>query len=194
MRFDVPEEFVKVLEEIEREVSPRRIIKWLEWASQNPNEAKHIAEAYKRLGRSGRHEFVICLLIGNTPDHALESAVDEDSEYRKKRSVLSKLIADAKKGGFKFRLPNGVECTVKRDDEEYRFNFTVAGEEISVIHSKRGLLYALEMWMKGEAPRHCEETIIYKGKIYGSLSNIGLILLKAIEENMKPEVLLAVNI
>lgn len=191
----IPDEFIEVLKEIKMEVPPRNVVDWLEWASRNPEDAKRLAEAYRGLGRSGRHEFAVALLRGESPDRAIESAVEDDAECRKKRSLLSKVIADAKKGGYRFTTPNGVECIVVRDrsDEGYWFNFKVEGEEIGILYGRRSLLCALELWGSGSAYKHRIKAVLYKDKLYSPYADIAKAIIRAVEENMKPEVLTAVD-
>lgn len=195
MRFEIPKEFIEVIMEIEKDVRPGSVINWLEWASRNPEEAKRLAEAYRGLGWSGRHELATALWCGESPDHAIKSAIKYDKEYRKKRSLLSRAIANAKKDGYRFTMPNGVECTVVRDKgkDAYWFNFKVAGEEIGILYGHRGLLYALESWGSGYASKYNIEVVFYKDKFYAPYTDIAKTLVRAVEENMKPEVLATVN-
>ncbi|MCS7114094.1 MAG: hypothetical protein N0A00_01580 [Candidatus Bathyarchaeota archaeon] len=118
MNVEVADEFVEVLKNVERDVPPGNVVDWLEWASKNPEEAKRLAETYGRLSWCGRHKFAVCLWCGESPDYAIKSAVEEDEKHRSKRSILSKAIINAKKGGYRFTMPNGVECTVVRDRGE----------------------------------------------------------------------------
>lgn len=195
MKFHIPDKFVEVLKEIEMEVPPGNVVDWLEWASRNPEDAKRLAEAYRGLGRSGRHRLAVALWHGESPDHAIKSAIEDDAECKKKRSLLSRAIANAKKDGYRFTMPNGVECTVVRDkgEDAYWFHFKVVGEEIGILYSRRGLLYALESWGSGFASEYKIEAVSYKGELYMPYTDIAKTLIRAAEENMKPEILATVN-
>lgn len=57
MSVEVPEAFLKALASIRGKMEPRSIIQAIEWASRNPEEAVKVAEAFMRLGRSGRSTF-----------------------------------------------------------------------------------------------------------------------------------------
>ncbi len=192
MKLDVPDGFINLLEEIEGEVPPRHVIEWLEWASDNPEEARCLVETYRGLGRSGRHEFAVSLLCGTSPDCAIKSALEDDESHRSKRSLISKAIADAKKGGYKFTMPNGVECTVVKDGDVYWFKF--AGGEAGVLYGRRGLYYAIDAWKNGSTSVYDIISVFYKGKFYEPFTDVGKTIIEAMVENEKPEVLAAVNL
>jgi len=197
VRLEVPEEFAEVLRKIEREVAPENVVNWLEWASRNPEGAKRIAKAYKKLGRCGRHEFEVCLLLNYSPEEAVRSAERRDRESREKRSLLSKVVANSRKGGYRFKLWNGVECVILFDEEAeaYWFHFNVAGEEISILYKRKFLWMALDTLKYRGVNRVGIKTIAYQGKFYSySFPSVAETLVKAIEENVNPKVLAAVNL
>ena len=193
MKFEVPDEFIELLEEIEKDVPPINVLKWLEWAAQNPEGAKRLVEGCKRLGRSGRYRLAVGLWFGDDPDRAMESAVKSDADRRRERSLLSKVMAHAKRKGYEFTMPNGVKCTVVQDKDGYWFRFKVEGEEIGILYGCRGLLYVISSWKSGLSPGFRIRAASYKGIVFIPSASKTEMLIKAIEENMKPEVAAAVN-
>lgn len=198
MKLEVPDEFIEVLKSVSKEIGPEHVVDALKWASENPEKARKTAEAYKRLGMQGKHEFADSLWLGFDPGMAIENAVKRDLKARERRSLLGKAIAHSKRDGYKFKLPNGVECVVLKDcnDDGYWFNFKVAGEEIGVLYKRRALSFALEELKHSSAPsRYGIRAIRFRGKdYYGSTSRIWEHLLKAVEENQKPEVLATIGV
>jgi len=188
-KLNVHEEFVEVLRKVESDVKPERVIDALEWAAENPEKARKVAEGFSRLGYLGRKEFETCIWLGYDPDYALKSAEGRQADASKKRSLLGKALAEARRGGYRFRMPNGVECTVKYKEERYELTFNPGGAEVKLIRkSGRDLSYALAELSEGHASRHGIGAIIYKGKAYYVGSSQAEAVLKAIEENVSPEV------
>lgn len=98
--------------------------------------------------------------------------------------------------GYRFRLPNGVLCTIKMGAyPEFWFHFKVRGERISFLTSDAPRLAdAVELLKSaGKVPIGCARVIAYKGRSYWSGDPIALTIVKAIEENEKSEVLAAIN-
>jgi len=195
IKLNVPEEFVEVLRKIEADVKPRCVIGALEWATKNPEKARKVAEGFSRLGYLGRKEFETCIWLGNDPDYALKSAEERQADASKIRSLLGKALAEARRGGYRFRMPNGVECTVKYREGCYELTFNPGGAEVKLVReSNRHLSYTLTELLEGRVSPYKIDAIIYKGKAYHAYSSQGKVVLKAIEENVSPEVLVATGL
>jgi len=91
--------------------------------------------------------------------------------------------------GYRFRLPNGVWCTVKLNDyPEFWFHFTVCGERISLLIRGLNLADKVELLKKtGTVPMDDVCMVVYKKQTYSPLYPAGLAIIKAIEVNEKPE-------
>jgi hypothetical protein len=193
MKLDVPDDFADLVMKLEREVSPHCIMDALKWASENPDEAIRVAESWRRLRGNSKREFQLFLSCGYVPPLALKNAEEYEVRQHKKFSLLGKAIANAKKGGYRLTLPNGVECIVKVKDGDYWFNFNVAGETISLVYWPNGLLNAVESVKNGYPSKYKLSMILYQGKSYRVSLATAEILLKAIEENVSPKVLAVVD-
>jgi hypothetical protein len=191
MKFDVPDEFVKILEEIGMEVQPKQIIRVLEWASNNHEEAKRIAEECEGFNASGRREFALSIQLNYDPAYAMECARKRNSEVRKRRSLVSKMISSIKKSGaFEFTLSNGVTCRVQKssDDGCYWFHYNVQGETISVRHLPGHISRTLEFIIEDLEVLTSAMEAVYRGVRYNGFSNGFFTLLNAVRDNLKPEV------
>lgn len=194
MRFDVPDSFVEVVRQVDKEIIPKNVIEALKWASENPDKARLVAEGWSKLGKYGRSEFNAYLVVYD-PEYALKTAHDREARLRERRRLIGKAIAHAKKGGYKFTMPNGVECAIMYDVEDvyspYHFNFNVAGQTITLAYCKI-VGYAIEETLAGEPSLSYLRKIIYREKTY-ELSSVYNVFLKAIKMNVLPEVMATVE-
>ena len=188
LRLNVPDAFIHALKKIGREMEPEKVIDALIWASENPEKAEKVAEGCKALNYVGKREFETCLLIGNEPDYALEQAKKHQAEEHEKLSLLRKVTAHAKKGGYEFTLPNGVKCIVKKKDKNYVFTFSVGEEKISLIMSGYDLSWRLPWIVRGNIEDYWVKGAIYRGKKYPEYDPRIGVLLEAIRENVSPHV------
>jgi len=194
-KLNVPGEFVEVLKKIEIDVKPENVVDALEWAIENPERARDVAEGFQKLNYLGRKEFETCIWLGYSPDNALESARKRQTENSEKRSLLGKALTGARRGGYKFKMPNGVECIVKYDGNHYKFTFNPGGVEVTLIRgSGRHFSSILAELQKGYISRYGIDAVIYREKAYYSGSSQAEAILKAIEENVSPEILAAANL
>lgn len=192
MDLSVPDEFIEVVKSVLRGIAPATVLEWLKWASENPDEAKRIAEVYWKLSRVGRSEFETCFMIGNSPVDAAENALEVDREYRADRSLLSKVIAGVRRGGYHINMPNGAKCTIMREEKKYLFRFEAAGETIDVLYHRNFLKEAAKsLLLKGKVYDRGIYEVRYRGKRYHYEDHV---FIRAIEENVKPEVLAAAGI
>jgi hypothetical protein len=191
MKLNVSDEFVEILKEIEMEFAPERTIRALEWASNNYEEAKRMAEEYKGFNVSGKREFALYIRFGYDPAYAMDCARERNSEVRERRSLASRMIASIKKtGAFEFTLPNGVTCRVQRDSNDggYWFNYSVRGETISVRYRPTDIGRTLAFIIKDLELHPSAMEAVYHGERYDEFSKGFSILLNAVKNNMKPEV------
>jgi hypothetical protein len=194
MKLDVPDEFVALFMKLDREISPHYIMNALKWASDNPDEAIRVAESWKKLGGNGKREFQTCLSVGYDPPLALKNAEEYEARQHGNFSLLGKAIANAKKGGYRFTLPNGVECIVKVKDGDYWFTFNPAGENVSLVYRGHNLLMIIQSVKKGNISSYGLQMVVYQGKGYSPHMSTTTTILKAIEENVSPKVLAVVDL
>ncbi len=194
MKIDVRDDFVNLLMGLDKSVGPDHVIKALKWASDSPEKAAQIVEGWRKLRSNGMKEFQGWLSLGLGPDRALECAEKFEVEQYEQLSFLRKVIARAKKGGYTFTSPNGVECTIDRRGEgEYWFNFNLGGEEVYLVYSGTMLSYVIKAIKGGWISTHGLIMIVYNDKGYEADSTTGRKILKAVERNLNPKVLAVVD-
>jgi len=189
VNLSVPDGLLRALEDIEKPVYPKNILRVLIWASKNPEEARSFAERLQRLNHLGRKEFERCIWCGNSLAQAVENAERTHEKTHRQRSLLSKFLAAVRKGRYECEMPNGVRCFAIRRNG-FWFTFTPGGAEITlVVKGRCGLLAPfLEHLSEGRVASRLASEIIYNGQAYHPNSDKGEILLRAIIENMPPEV------
>jgi len=98
-------------------------------------------------------------------------------------------------GGYRFRLPNGVWCTIKPKEIPefwFWFSFRVRGESIWLLFKAPNLADKVELLKKrGTVPMDDVCMVIYKKQTYSPLYPAGLAIIKAIEVNEKPQLVAA---
>jgi hypothetical protein len=134
MKVEVSDDFAAILLDFDKELAPRIVIEALKWASEKPHEASRVAEGWRNLKNRSKSEFQWRLSLGSIdPAEALDYALKYEARRHEQSSLLTKVISKAKNGGYMFTMPNGVQCTIKRKEGEYRFIFNVSGEEVSLF-------------------------------------------------------------
>jgi len=178
-----------MLLDFEKEMAPNIVVEAVKWASENPNEAPKIVEGWKRLKTRGKNEFQWRLSLGSIdPAEALDYAVRYEAKHREQSSLIMKVISKAKKDGYTFTLPNGVQCKIQRKEGENWFIFNVAGEEIILFYSQVTYDTIEEAQKYSQVCTRNLYSIVYKDKVYDSNSQTGKALRQAIEQNIHPNV------
>ena len=97
--------------------------------------------------------------------------------------------------GYRFRLPNGVWCTVKlREYPEFWFQFRVHGESIRLLIRDVDLADAVKLLRKrGLVPIDGLCMVAYRNQSYLPLHPTAKIIVKAVEANEKPELVALLN-
>ena len=199
MKLEVPDSFLNLLRKCGEycSSSPSTIIDILKWASENREMAEKIAEEAKRFNETGRREFEYCLLrLAYKPDEALKKALETQMEKRAMRSLLSKAIAHARRGGFTLKMANGLECRITCEDGRYVFLFKPGGVNVKIIHDGRFLgeaLSSLKHFSTFSSGKYGIEAIILDGKKYSRWEKRGTLILEAIKNNVNPYVYTAVE-
>ena len=199
MKFEVPDSFLKLLMKCGEFHSsfPSTIVEILKWASENREAAEKVAEEVKRLNEAGRREFEYYMLkIAYKPDEALEKAFEIQMERRARRSLLSKAIAHAKRGGYSLKMSNGLECKITYSNENYIFSVKPGGVDVKVLHSGRLLgeaLNSLSQFSTFSSGKYGIRAIILDGKSYSWREKTGNVILEAIQRNVNPYVYMTVE-
>ena len=177
--------------------SPSTLIDILRWASENREAAEKTAEEAKCLNETGKREFEYYMFkAAYKPDEALRRAFEIQLENRARRSLLSKAIACAKRGGYTLKMPNGLECRITRDGDYYVFLLKPGGVDVKVLHSGRLLgeaLNSLSRFSTFSSGKYGIKAIIIDGKRYSRREKTGRIILEAIRRNINPYICMTVE-
>ena len=199
MKFEVPDGFLELLTKCGDYSHPSTstIIEVLEWASENSEAAGRVAEEAERLNETGRRAFEKYMFwLSYKPDKALEKAFELQEENRARRSLLTKVIAHAKRGGYILKMPNGLECRITRDGDHYAFRFKMGGADVTVLHSGRFIgeaLNGLSRFSTFSSGKYGIRAIILDGKNYSWKGKAGNAILEAIQRNINPYVYMAIE-
>jgi len=199
LKFEVPDSFLKLLMKCGEFHSsfPSTIVEILKWASENREAAEKVAEEVKRLNEAGRREFEYYMLkIAYKQDEALEKAFEIQMERRARRSLLSKAIAHAKRGGYDLKMSNGLECKITYSNENYIFSVKPGGVNVEIHHSGWYLgeaLISLSRFSTFSSGKFGIKRIILDGKSYSWREKTGNVILEAIQRNVNPYVYMTVE-
>ncbi|MGD6805814.1 MAG: hypothetical protein ACQCN4_02520 [Candidatus Bathyarchaeia archaeon] len=193
MKIDVPDPFFEMLNSIGREMKPSRTLELLRWASENQAESSELADEYMKLKVSSKKEFQWSISIGNEPKQALVYTKQWTKRRHEQACLLKKVIADSKKAGYQFKMPNGVKCKIQYRDGEYRFRFSVAEEEVILFYSRLSYSTIEEAKEYGHVSNRRLYTIVYNDKTYDIDGEIAKALLQAIVQNISPKVAVVVS-
>jgi len=199
LKFEIPDKFLEMLAKCGGfyQPTPSKLIDILKWASENREAAGKVAEEVKCLNKRGRRDFEEYMFwLSYKPDKALEKAFEMQEENRKRRSVLSKVIARAKGGGCVLKMPNGLECKITREGKYYAFKFNVGGAEIVIFHSRNFLsetLTSLKTIATFSSGSYGIREIILDGKKYSWRDKTGRAILEAIQKNINPYIYMTIK-
>ncbi len=189
MKIEVLDEFADMIRSFDKEMAAYVVLEALKWASEKPQEASKVVEGWKKLKVQGKSELQWRLSIGCVnPAEALDYAARNEAKNREQQSTLMKVVSQAKKEGYEFTMPNNVHCKVQLREGEYRFVFTVAGEETTLFYSSIKYELIEQATKYSNVSTRNLYTIVYSGKIYNASSPTGKALIQAIEQNINPKV------
>jgi hypothetical protein len=98
-------------------------------------------------------------------------------------------------GGYRFRLPNGVWCTIKPKEIAefwFWFSFKVRGESIWLLFKAPNLADKVELLKKrGTVPTEDLCMVLYRKQSYSPSHPAAQSIVKAVEANEKPELVAA---
>ena len=189
MKIEVLDEFADMLCSFDKDMAPHVVVEALKWASEKPHEASRIVEGWKKLKSRGKSEFQWRISLGSIdPAEALDYAVKYEARKSEQLSLLMEVRSKAKKEGYAFTLPNGVQCTIQHKEGEYWFIFNVATEEIILFYSQVTYDTIEEAKKYSQVCTRNLYSIAYKDKVYDSNSQTGKALRQAIEQNIHPNV------
>lgn len=191
MRLEVPDEFWEMLVSSDNiDVVIGKVIKLLLWATENPTAASKIAEGWRHLGKRGKWYLLRDLFFTEYDDPCplLIKAEGLEREEQRKEEYVRKFVAAINGGGYRFRLPSGAECLVKRrKDGSYDFVLTPGGERVVLCYSDLIQNSAVEIAKKMEGGEIERPTaIIYNNERYLPEEEAGQKILTAIKKNVSP--------
>lgn len=191
MQFDVSDDFLAFLEQINDTGSPTAMLSLLNWATKNPDKLESVVNGYNRLNVTAKKEFGYYLLHQRyIPPEALKTAQRAQKINHDQRSLLAKALTQLRKGSFKLKMPNGVPCVIaKAKDESYLLEFEVCGVPVIVeYYCIRHLSRALRSLMENCVPPFSIKNISVAGSNYRPGSEEGVAVREAIAKNISPYV------
>lgn len=187
MELRVPESFYELLASM-KNLRVRRTLELLLWAHQNPRGAAEVAEAWKALGEAGKRELEHQLFYEElNPPSWIEAARKTDEQDREEKAFMNKFRAAMRRGSYRFKLPSGTECMVrKRHTDTYDFVFTPGGEKVVFTYASywENVSSIVRKLENGEIETPSE--IIYNNERYFLHEEAGKKIMKAVEENISP--------
>ena len=194
MKIEILDDFADMIHSFDKEMAPYVVLEALKWASEKPQEALKVVEGWKKLKARGRNDLQWRLSIGCVnPAEALDYAAKNEAKNREQQSALMKVVSQAKKEGYEFTMPNNVHCKIQLKEGEYRFIFTVAGEEITLFYSSMKYELVEQATKYSNVSTRNLYTIVYNGKIYDTSSQAGKALIQAIEQNINPKIVAVIS-
>ena len=198
MRLDVPDSFLELIKDLDWNFE--HIVDDLKWASENQETAVRVVGGWKLLGRTGKKVFYTNILSGSDPSGALEYAKKHEDQLRARMIKVAHVAREARRGGYKFTTPNGVECVVKVVDDKhsskYWFDFNVQGEHVILVYNNWRISDVLQEAENGDVATFNLSSVVYQGKQYykGERYDRNVsVFIEAIKKNMNPCVLMAVD-
>ena len=100
-----------------------------------------------------------------------------------------------KRRGYRFRLPDGVWCTIKMGKEYPKVWFCFNTYGVHLLFRKTNLADAVELLKKkGLVPREDLFAVVYRGKYYPPHHPAAEAVIKAVEANMNPELFAVIDL
>lgn len=194
MKIEVSDEFFEMLNHMTYEMQPDSILALLRWGSENPSESSQLIEEYGKLKVTSKREFQWLISLGLKPGQALYNAQQWEKRRFEQQSLLRKVMAAAKKSGYKFKMPNGVECTIQYVNGDYCFRYSIAGEEIELFYPILSTAAIEEAKEYGHVSTQKLNSILYNDKAYDATGKIAKAFLQSIVQNINPKVAAVVSI
>jgi len=188
VKIDVSDEFFEMLNHMTREMQPDCLLALLRWGSENPSASSQLVEEYGKLKVTSKREFQWLISVGLKPGQALYNAQQWEKRRFEQQSLLRQVMAAAKKSGYSFKTPNGVECVIQFVKGEYMFRYSVAGEEICIFYPTLTVAAIEEAKEYGHISSLRQGTILYNDKTYDAGGKNAKAFLQAIKQNISPKV------
>lgn len=194
MNFNVEGALIQLLNETNIATSSSHMIALLKWASDHPKETKKVMAQLKVARPSFRNNFIRCLETFSDLAGALRWANEKTTRERRHLSAVLKFKAKATKGytvPFKNDEDRPVKTTVNRT--HYTIAYLASNEIVKVVIPKIWLHANLDAFLetvsRGEVFSELAQEILYEGNSYKRDSEIGRLLVTAIEKNENPKIL-----
>ena len=190
MKFDVPDEFLKLIETLNEPTCTGTVATLMKWASANPQEAIKIVDEYYRLGRNAKSRFRLNVFsYDKNPVEAVKEAWKLQAKQHKQRKILSKALAEIRGQGHVITMPNGVQCRITKRNELYSSEFIVQNVKVIVTTSGSGIAtYLNELKERGEFYSPCLEEVTIGNQTFMAYDKRVKKILDAIKKNVNPYV------
>lgn len=190
MQFNIPKAVAEIFSDIYPQTSLSKILKLLKWITEHPNEARKIASRYKMLKKSEKNTFQINMFLDANLKKTLNWTVTHSNREHKQRSQTAKFLAELRKGEatFKFGKRKGRAVRIQNDMSELQLKIPTGDTEVIFVCSNQGISSTLETLKGKRIPRWNMSHMIYKGNKYWLSSHSGESIVKAVENNLRPEI------
>jgi hypothetical protein len=187
MQFDIPEEVAETFGSIWAQTLFSETLKLLGWISKHPEEAKKVASQYKMLKRSEEDVFRINMFRDADLEKTLEWTKTFSAREHKHRSLVAKFLAELRKGKATIKFGTREGAAVRIQDD-LQLTIPTGDTEVVFICCDRHPLHVLQTLADGDIPTYSVSYAIYQGRRHLINSNSGKSLVKAVENNLRPEI------
>src|SRR5271157_3452103 len=190
MKFDVPDEFVKLVTETNETTTGSRAVSLMMWASENPSEAIRVSKEYYQLGYGAKSQFrrIAFWDVNHDVLYALEQAWKVHVKQHESRSWLSKTLAKIREG-YTIKMANGVVCTTTKEDKRYVSEFAFQNVKVTLIRSGTNISDYIKSLEKGKVSLGYAYKLILDNQKYEGYSPKAETIVRAIETNCSPYIL-----
>jgi len=194
MEFNIPDFFIEFLKGCYEKTTSHRMIELLKWASEHTSELEDLLSGFNKLNTTAKRVFISDVFRWDrSPDVALQCAKEFQVQNHAERSLLSKAVHGATHGGFKMQMPNGVKCTITKENRCYQLTFVVHGVTIVFSYYRRYLTELLSELKRGNTVTPYLKRITMNGQKYEPRTPACDAILRAIAENTNPYVSAVIN-
>jgi len=187
MQFDIPEEVTEVFGEIYAQTFFSKTLELLKWITKHPNEARKVASRYKTLNKSEKTTFQVNMFTDADLGKTLNWTMTYSAREHKRRSRTAKFLAELRKGEATFKFGERKGHAVRIQDD-IQLKIPTSDTEVVFVGCSQGISSALETLEEGHIPTWNVSHAIYEGNKHRLGSHSGESIVKAAENNLRPEI------
>jgi len=188
MSFCIPKEVVEVFGEIYTQTFFSKTLELLDWISKNPEKATRIAFQYKTLKKSEKYVFQINMFNDADLEKTLNWTITYSAREHKRRSRTAKFLSKLQRGEATFKFGKRKGRAVRINDDDLHLTIPTSDTEVIFVGCSQGISSAIETLEEGHIPRWNVSHAIYEGNKHRLGSHSGKSLVKAVENNLRPEI------